>query len=611
MKNLFFTVILLTTLHTTAGDKIGNGGGIWACYASDKSLQKGLLIDFFELKNEFALELIQSAKTDPMEIVKDRMNFAEQNLPGLNNTLKAYISDTLDNLRFIDSELLMVDDGLFRIKPSRSSCATEWKYEQFANYTQYKQVLINREFWESSQIPALDKAGLIWHEIIYSWLRDRYSDTNSVRARQITGLLFSNLDKEQIDHQINQVLANLSVPQPKPPGSYSSTLYVASGLCYSGSGITTYTGATSSKAVTKWNTDTGTNLGVLADLSIGNNVSINTTPQALIDQGSDILLLTENSLNFSDRKIYRIKKADPTIFSVYSNDPTAFTAVNADVTRSMAQDADRIIMFSKSTAIERIDTLGVRIVKGRMNPWVNPRSATGTCFTAAASFIPQIALMNPYSGTKNGKLIYLHAGNTANANRIGIIQRTGLTSGEARDCAGSNPVGGVSAVAHKNAVNLSGPVSFLPTGASLTSMVYIQTPPPANSTGKLIVSYSASANIAFDNNVNFNFGIVMWDIHESSDTVATITNPVILWRDESVVWAPSAMAYHPSTGHLYVAVGGSPGSANQTTQAYGYNIEKFKLHLDASILTRISRNNQPFITGNSYLKCISSMVIGK
>ncbi len=389
------------------------------------------------------------------------------------------------------------------------------------------------------------------------------------------------------------------------------TLYVASGACYSGSGIITYTGPQSSRAVTKWSTETGINTGIFTDLNVGNNVSVDTVPQSLIDKGDHILLLTENATNFSDRKIFKVNKANPSTYVVYANDPTAFTVAPTHVTRSMAQDVDGTMIFSKSLFAERLNTLGVRIAKGGANAWISPTAATGNCFAAVGAQIQNVTVMAPFTNMNQGKVLYIHAGNTAAANRIGAVQRTGLTAGTAADCAGSNPAGGASAVAHVNAANLTGPVIFPATGASLTSMVYIPTPAPASTTGKLLVSYSGSTNTAFDNNTTFSYGIVMWDITETSDTVVTVTNPVILWRDESVVWAPSAMAYDATTSSLYVAVGGSPGLVNQTAQAFGYNIEKFTLDIATPLLTRVSPSNQPFITGNAYTKCISHMIMAE
>lgn len=389
------------------------------------------------------------------------------------------------------------------------------------------------------------------------------------------------------------------------------TLYVASGTCYSGSGITAYTAAQASRAVTKWSTVTGSTGGstLFTDLNFGNNVSVNTNPQALIDNGDHMLMLTENATTGGDRKVFRVYKNNPSTYITYATDPTAFVAAAANVTRSMALDVDGTLMFSRSAAAERLNTLGVRIVKGGANAWVSG-GITGSCFTAAATQIQSIALMTPFTNMNNGKMIYIHAGATAVLNRIGITARTGLTTGTAADCVGSSPAGGASTVAHTNAPNLTGPVTFVGTGASLTSMVYIPTPAPATTAGKLLVTYSASVAAQLDNNTTFNHGVVMWDITETSDTAATITNPVILWRDESVVFAPSAITYDATDSSIYVAVGGSPGLVSQSAQNFGYNVEKFTLDMATPKLTRVSTNNQPFIIGNAYTKCISNLTIG-
>ena len=388
------------------------------------------------------------------------------------------------------------------------------------------------------------------------------------------------------------------------------TLYVASGLCYSGSGITTYNQSTSSRAVTRWNTSTGRVIDTFTDLNMGSNVSVNTVPQSMIDKGDSILLLTENATTTGDRKVFKINKANPGTYITYANDPTAFTSAVGDITRSMAQDSDGSLLFSKSTFMERLNSVGVRIVKGGANPWVNSNAAAGNCFTAAATLIPSIAVMTPFTNMNQGKLVYLHAGATAAVNRIGIISRSGLTTATAGDCIASSPAGGLSGTAHVNAANLSGPVGFnVASGASPTSMIYIPTPAPAVTSGKLLVTYSAAVNTQFDNNTFFNYGIVSWDVTETLDTAATLNNPTILYRDESVLWAPSAITYDAATGSVYVAVGGSPSLINQTTQNFGYNIEKFKYDMATPLLTRVSVNNQPFITGNTNTKCISHMII--
>ncbi len=388
------------------------------------------------------------------------------------------------------------------------------------------------------------------------------------------------------------------------------TLYVSSGLCYSGSGITTYTQTTASRAVTKWSSSNGAAQGVFTDLNQASSVSVNTVPQALIDKGDYVLMLTENATTMGDRKIFKIKKNDPGTYITYANDPTAFNAVAANITRSMAMDVDGTVIFSKSIGAERLNTVGARLVKGGGNAWVNPLAATGNCFTAAGTLIPKLTTIAPFTGQNQGKTIYLHAGATAVLNRIGAVQRTGLTSATAADCAGSSAAGGASTTAHVNGGTLTGVVGMAATGASLTSFVYIPTASPAVTTGKLLVTYAPSINTQFDNLTTFNTGIVSWDVTETSDTAITFTNPTIIWRDDSIVWAPSAIAYDSTTNSIYVAVGGAPGVINQTTGNYGYNIEKFTLDTSTFLLTRVSTNNQPFIIGNGYTKCISDISIG-
>ncbi len=396
--------------------------------------------------------------------------------------------------------------------------------------------------------------------------------------------------------------ASVSVPK---------TLYISSGSCYSGSGITTYSAATASRAVTKWSSTNGASLGVFTDLNVASSVSVGTVPQAIIDKGDHVLMLTENATATGDRKIWKINKNDPGTYISYANDPTAFTGI----TRSMSQDVDGSIIFSKTTAAEQVNSIGARIVKGGSFPWINSTGIAGNCFTAAATLIPKLVTIAPFTGTSQGKTIYLHSGATAATNRIGAIQRTGMTTATAADCAGSNPAGGASSVAHANAGVLTGPVSFLGTGASLTSFVYIPTPAPATTVGKMLVTYSASVNTAFDNNTNFNYGIVMWDVTEASDTTAataiTFTNPQIIWRDEKIVWAPSAIAYDSTDNSVYVAVGADLGAVDQTAKNYGYNIEKFTLDIATPKLTRVAPSNQSFIIGNAYTKCVSDISLGE
>ncbi len=107
-----------------------------------------------------------------------------------------------------------------------------------------------------------------------------------------------------------------------------------------------------------------------------------------------------------------------------------------------------------------------------------------------------------------------------------------------------------------------------------------------------------------------NHGIVQWDVTETSATVATLSNPVLLFDNISVVYGISAMTYDADTKSLYVATGGEPGVVDMSTNNVGYNIEKFTLDTATPLLTRVHVANNPFIKGAANTKCISGLMLG-
>lgn len=216
---ILFIVVFLS-LNTFAdgrlerGDKVGNGGGLWVC-SSNRELQKALLIDLYEAEEEFGLSLISYLEADPMKIVRERSEFIRLELAAYSAAWNRILAESLSKIRMINSELIVVDDALFRVKPPKNSCDQEWQYVQFANYTNQNQILIRKDLWESPKIAASHKAALIWHEVIYKWLREHYRDSNSVRARQIVGLLFSTLPASVIQDQVAKILTQIQ-PSPEP-----------------------------------------------------------------------------------------------------------------------------------------------------------------------------------------------------------------------------------------------------------------------------------------------------------------------------------------------------------------------------------------------------------
>lgn len=380
-------------------------------------------------------------------------------------------------------------------------------------------------------------------------------------------------------------------------------LFVSTGLCSSGPGITTYTAQNSSRVLSKVNLETR-ELTTIFDLTApfaGGLFSPETGIQSVIDNDRSLFILTENATNTAERRIYSVPKSSPYNTSLYSVDATAF---GTTITRSMALDSsDGTILFSKSSSIEKLGTNALRIPIG-IGPWVNNPGTNGTNIcTGSNALITDLAVMPKYGNQTSGKIIYAHQGTTAAANKLGIISNNGYSA--TADCLAGVQI---SSVAHTNASYLTGPTAISATnGVSPTSMIYI--PNTGSSGGKLIVGYSTSITTGLNNTgASLNFAIVMWTVGETSTTVASLTSPIILYNDWTKIFGISAMAYDPETSSLYVATASQPGIQNQTTSSYGYKIEKFHLDLQAPSITIDAQS--PFVQRSSVTKCISGLSIG-
>ncbi|MEQ1722873.1 MAG: hypothetical protein ABL930_06825 [Pseudobdellovibrio sp.] len=395
--------------------------------------------------------------------------------------------------------------------------------------------------------------------------------------------------------------------------SSGKNLYFATGQCNSGTGITTLSSTLSSRMIAKVNLSSKVQ-SVVFDLAAeyqGGFFAPETGAQAIVDNGTSLLLLTENAINMGDRKIFSVPKSNPFNTVIYASDSNALTQTAAHITRSMVKEIDGSLLFSKSIAIEKIGSNVLRIPSGA-NPYINAPGTNGAniCNTSI-TFMSNIAVLPPFTSTTNaGKIIFSHQGGTAGSNRLGIINKDGYTA--TTDCyAGKS----VPSIVLANDTGVSGLVSMDTTGPSPTSMVYIpDTVTPTQ--GKLIVGYSSSVAANLNNGTGFNYGIVMYDVTDATATTATIQasgTGTVLYNTFSNVFGISAMTYDSTNKHLYVATASQQGVANQTTAAYGYKVEKFALDLTATTvpkLTLIRDNNKPFMDRSSFTRCITSMAIG-
>lgn len=213
LLTIFILGLMAITQTAVAGDKIGNGGGLWACENTQQQITAGMMVDLFEAQTEFGLTLAPM----PMALAQQIAIQKAQILNGVNTVmtdkLNKYLNDVFSKVQFVNAVLVLVDDALFKIEPLPSTCPLgQWKYRQFANFTPQGQVLIRNDIWTSSVVTELDKAALLVHEAVYAWMRAEYSDTNSVRSRQIVGLLFSNLAVTEMNQRIQALLGPSSDP---------------------------------------------------------------------------------------------------------------------------------------------------------------------------------------------------------------------------------------------------------------------------------------------------------------------------------------------------------------------------------------------------------------
>lgn len=232
MKRLILSSMIAAgmTFSAIAGEGAGNGGGAWVCQNDDqlKTIRWAKLVDLYEAEKEFQLPLKSFGNHNFHEIIdiqKVRLFSLNKNLY---EVLTSYFEDVESNLREIDADLELIDDSLYRVRPPVRDCLDgEVKYIQVANYTHYGSVLINKYQFNNEKFSEIDKAALMFHEAIYAYLRDRYGDSDSVRAREIVGYLFSNLKDVEISEKIEEVIGYVAGGAPSmefvkiPAGSFT------------------------------------------------------------------------------------------------------------------------------------------------------------------------------------------------------------------------------------------------------------------------------------------------------------------------------------------------------------------------------------------------------
>lgn len=195
-------------LRSGNGDRVGNGGGVWTCKEASGDYRWIELVDLYEAEKEFNVSILKP-QGDFRDLFNSRRFVLAKKNPKLYTQISSYLDNVITNHSIVESELKTIDDVLYRVYPRANECESGVvKFEQLANFTNYGNIIINKDIWNNPKFSDAQKAALLFHEAIYQWLREKGGDQNSTRTRVIVGYLFSDLVPREQNKVINNVLQN-------------------------------------------------------------------------------------------------------------------------------------------------------------------------------------------------------------------------------------------------------------------------------------------------------------------------------------------------------------------------------------------------------------------
>ncbi len=217
LSSMLIAVVFFSFSQTLmAADKIGNGGGVWACQSADQTIQDLMFIDIYEARREFLLTVPEISVTY-LAGVQNQKNWILAKMPQLAQGLIPHIDYVEKNITWIEEILTDIPDVSNKVSPHPSTCkGGSWKTMQMVNFTDDFRVLVRRELFDSPLLTEMERAAVYLHEGLYSYLRTEFGDQSSVRTRQIVGILFAELPDSEKITRIEAVLKG-SVDVIVPP----------------------------------------------------------------------------------------------------------------------------------------------------------------------------------------------------------------------------------------------------------------------------------------------------------------------------------------------------------------------------------------------------------
>ena len=376
----------------------------------------------------------------------------------------------------------------------------------------------------------------------------------------------------------------------------SRKLYIATGLCYSGTGFAAQTINNVGQILSRLDLSNH-QYEVVHDYANLSEEAASTYANGITDGGDgNVYVAVENATATGNRRIDKIAKSAFGTKLVWQPS-TVYLAASTLRSISRASDQGFLIGTVSGTAsVERFDATPTQKEAAPNVSW--GANSGGACATNNTKITDLVALPKALATDTIGKYIYAHA--AAGQMDVGVISKNG--SNVAGNCLANAP----GAATFVTAASTADPSysKQLSANATPTSVVYI---PTGTGTGKVLVAYATNAANAAGAS-GLNNALVMYDFTENTvaGETATLNNGVVLYNDISYFYGVSAMAYDSSDGSLYVATSNSI-SANPPV---GYNIEKFQISLTAPSATRIpNSNNSSFEASTSFNDCVTSMFV--
>ena len=373
--------------------------------------------------------------------------------------------------------------------------------------------------------------------------------------------------------------------------SASRKLYIATGLCYSGTGFTAPAVTDVGKILSRLDVDTR-QYEVVRDYRNLADEEPDTYPNGITDGGDGyVYVAVENATVTGARRIDKIAKAAFGTQVVWQPNSAALAA---SALRGVARAADNGVLVGNTVGVERFDATPTR---KEVDPGVSWGGGNaGLCANNNTRITDLVALPKAVAGDEIGKFIYAHS--AAGQMDIGVISKNG--SNLAARCLANAP-GGAALV--EAATADSSYDSTLSANATPTSIVYI---PTGGGTGKLLVAYSSSSTNGVGAGT-LNNALVMYDFTENTvaGESASLANGTVLYNNTSYFFGVTAMAFDSTNNMLYVA-----SAESLAVAPTGYNIEKFSIDLTTPGATRVTdSDNSSFEESNSFTNCITGMFV--